>query len=218
MHEPNHGSPARFPTALSIIVAMAVAAGTAMPPGAARADVLAEDTDVSGPVVEAYWGQAITTPAGGPYDDLVFNFHDGSTPVAAGNLYLFSSPYTGAADGLASASYVAVAAVADGVYTFDHTVTLQDSTQVFLYSDAPQSVTTDTNFTYDNGYSIFNIFLDQGLKPYSDDIDFLLRGDPVDTPEPASLAVLAGALALFTAARLAAGHRTSASPRPPSGS
>ena len=110
------------------VLALAFAALAAALPARATtlADYTAGTTDSGGD-----FGLAFTTPSGGPWDEITFNFFavDGTTLVAAGTAYLFTSAYTGSPTGLSSASYLAASTgVSSNVYDFSATFTLQPGT------------------------------------------------------------------------------------------
>src|SRR5262245_59696837 len=77
-------------------------------------------------------GQSFTTPAGGPWNHITFNFFTPTgTATAGGTLYIFTSPYTGTPEDLSSSTtYLAKSTgVSNGAYMFDPTtVTLQPNT------------------------------------------------------------------------------------------
>ena len=84
-------------------------------------------------------GQQVTTPAGGPWDNIAFNFYDSTgAPWALQTLYLLSQPYTGLAGSLNASTpgYISLAAGGNGVYTFPSGVTLQPQTAYYFYTSA----------------------------------------------------------------------------------
>jgi hypothetical protein len=89
-------------------------------------------------------GQEVTTPSGGPWDDIVFNFYDGNgNPVALGTVFLLSQSYSGTASALSTSTPGFVADVMGGglggVYTFASSVTLQPNATYFFYDSALSS-------------------------------------------------------------------------------
>lgn len=95
-------------------------------------------------------GQSVTTPTGGPWDDIGFNFVQCgnpsgtsclagiNSPYALGDLYLLTQVYDGLPSGLSSSTpgFVAEATtIVGGVWTFASSVTLNPSTQYFFYMD-----------------------------------------------------------------------------------
>src|ERR1700722_9124990 len=73
----------------------------------ARAGVIDSYTTAN-EITSGYLGQSFTTPNGGPWDDITFNFFNADgDPIAAGTAYIFSAEYDGDPGGLSSASYLA---------------------------------------------------------------------------------------------------------------
>lgn len=88
---------------------------------------------ITGP---AFFGQPFTTPSGGPWVNIKFNFFQDSGTVAAANgtAYIFTSAYTGTPSGLSASSFLAAGPAIFGVsYNFAPSFTLQPNTQYFLY-------------------------------------------------------------------------------------
>jgi hypothetical protein len=87
-------------------------------------------------------GESFTTPGGGPWNDISFNFYSNipaTTPAAPGTAFLFSQPYTGTVAALGSAApgfITSSISNAGGIYTFDSSVTLQPNTQYWIYNNA----------------------------------------------------------------------------------
>lgn len=110
--------------------------------------VSAEVIDQYAPAAEPFInsqapGQAVTTPAGGPWANIQFSWFNSSTGgrLAEGNLYLLSIAYadTPANLGPSTTGLIAIGTVSGGgvgtAYTFDSSVVLQPNTQYFFYSD-----------------------------------------------------------------------------------
>jgi hypothetical protein len=108
-------------------------------------------------------GQSITTPTGGPWDDIGFNFVQcanpsgvsclagTNTPYALGDLFLLTQVYDGLPSALSSSTpgFIAEATtIVGGVWTFAPSVTLNSSTQYFFYMDTPFS---GVEILYSNG-------------------------------------------------------------------
>ena len=108
-------------------------------------------------------GQAVTTPAGGPWADIQFSWFSTSTGgrLAEGSLYLLSSAYAGTPANLgpSTTGLIAIGTVSGGgvgtSYTFDSSVVLQPNTQYFFYSDirpgGAGAVDFETPATYGGG-------------------------------------------------------------------
>jgi hypothetical protein len=145
--------------------ALAVLTGVA--PEAARADIIAQNTGEvdSGTTVP---GQSVTTPLGGPWDAITFNFFTNpTTPTASGTLFLLSKEYLGTPAALSSATSGFVAqsqSISGGKYIFDPGVTLQPNTQYFLYANASFLNSGGTHALYPGGNLYF---ANSGLCPRS---------------------------------------------------
>src|SRR5215813_15598384 len=96
----------------------------------------------AGPVlnVNVFPGQSFTTPAGGPWNHITFNFfsdNSDTTAVAAGTLYIFKSAFTGTPADLNSSTPLAKSpGVSNGAYMFDPAFTLQPNMTYYAYSDS----------------------------------------------------------------------------------
>jgi len=190
---------------LGLLVA---AVGAALP---ARAGVIVQFTSGTDGPGSGFFGQNFTTPSGGPWDDIAFDFLVGGNPEAAGTAYLFTSIYNGDPNGLSSAGAFAVSTgVSGGSYDFAPSVTLQPNTQYFLYEDT---------FTQDDiGLATGEYFSvgepDLQFNPsFLESTDFQVDGSVTNAvPEPAalSLTALGGAILLLAGRRRAkiAGSRT----------
>lgn len=99
-------------------------------------------------------GQSVTTPAGGSFSELTFNFFEAGflaggafseeAPFAEGELFLLTQEYLGTADDLSIstpgflASTTALQPEGAGLeWVFDSGVTLQPATQYYLYAKNP---------------------------------------------------------------------------------
>jgi len=95
-------------------------------------------------------GQSVTTPTGGPWNGIGFNFEQcgnpsgtsclagTNSPFALGDLFLLTQVYDGLPSGLSGSTpgFVAEATtIVGGVWTFAPSVTLNPSTQYFFYMD-----------------------------------------------------------------------------------
>jgi hypothetical protein len=165
-------------------------------------------------------GQSITTPAGGPWDDIGFNFAQCATPsgtsclstanppFALGGLYLLTQKYDGLPSGLSSATpgFIAfTSTITGGVWTYAPGVTLNPSTQYFFYMDTafdgPDVVYSDSN-PYPGGQSFE---ANSGNGPTygpddsiiaNEDHVFALTGNAVNSvPEPGTAALMVFGLA-----------------------
>lgn len=160
-------------------------------------------------------GQSVTTPTGGPWNGIGFNFAQclepsgtsclstANPPFALGGLYLLTQIYDGTPAGLSTATPGFIArttTISGGVWTFDPSVTLNSSTQYFFYMDkafnGPEVVYSSAN-PYAGG-QYFEANSGNGPTYGADDsavanLDhvFALTGNPVNSvPEPGTAALL----------------------------
>jgi hypothetical protein len=176
----------------------------------ASAETLAE-YHPGGPngVFGAAVGESVTTPGGGPWDHIAFNFFDDLTgdPYAANGLYVLSQAYAGTTDALNSstAGYLGFTdTIDDGVWIFNTVLTLNPNTQYFFYMN--KTTPTGTGVYVGDGYAGGIAYGNAGGGSFagvsSADIQFRLTGDQVTgAPEPGTLALMAGAVGLLTAVR-----------------
>lgn len=159
----------------------------------AQAATIVQDTSGStSSRFQFFWGQSFTTPTGGPWSSVTFNFYDLTlTPYAAGTGYLFTAAYAGTPANLASAGAVAASALSDGsVYSFAPDFRLMPATQYFFYEDAPMRLLgggTDaiggTAVFTQNGTGTF-------VSAGGQNADFKVSGSVAAVPEPAGWAML----------------------------
>jgi len=173
----------------------------------ANADIIASYDQNGNLHNDAFYGQSVTTPAGGPWDDIGFNFIGGdSLPYATGMLYVLSQAYAGTPNGLSSSTpgYLAdTGTINSGVWDFSG-LTLDPSTQYFFYMDSlvplgPPGVLLDVSSSYAGGIAYVTT---SGGASYSAfpgvSMLFDLTGTQVsDAPEPGTLALLMAGIALF---------------------
>lgn len=157
-------------------------------------------------------GQSTTTLAGGPWNEIQFNFYDNTAepfatpvyaPVASGNLFILSSEYLGAPGDLSSATPGFVAqstGITTGVYQFDSAVTLAGATRYWFYTDAAFNKVNGTSLPDEVGYYVLASSTDYAPSGKGYDFAFLLQG-VVDVPEPTSAAMLAVSLGALTLRR-----------------
>ncbi len=182
---------------------------------AARADSLITFTGVAANVGpgedEGYFGQSFTTPGGGPWNNITFNFFNQSndgTPYAFEDVYLFSQPFTGDASdttALTSATgYLGMSTGSGTVYQFSPTIQLNGNTQYFIYTGGASGLAglaIETPGSYSGGDMYYN---PDGITPYvlaqdapdnlsgsPQDAPFQLSGDPVSaaTPLPSTMSL-----------------------------
>ena len=167
-------------------------------------------------------GQSFTTPSGGPWHDITFNFFSdvpALTPLASGNAFLLTQEYLGTPGGLSTATpgflaeSTGLMAVNGGdVWVFASNIVLNPNTQYWIYEDTPIFITGASNgggpsqesyFTFSTGsYSPCTDC--DGADPAS---NFELDGSAV--PEPGTwLTGLSGlGIVALTAIRRRSGSR-----------
>lgn len=154
------------------------------------------------------WGQSVTTPNGGPWNNIHFNFIDQDhNDFAIGGLYLLTQPYTGTPADLNSsvAGYLGFTDTIDnGIWEFSN-VTLNPATQYFFYMDTvggTAALLWPTGDHYTGGDAAGSGGPGTFALVSGADMLFVLTGDPVAAaPEPATLALMAGAAGLLAAFR-----------------
>lgn len=157
-------------------------------------------------------GQSVTTPAGGPWNNITFNWvHETGAPYAVGGLYLLTQAYAGTPLALSSSTpgYVAnTSVIIDGVWRFSVGVTLNPSTQYFLYMDSGftgQQVLHSVANTYSGGYASQADTVSEDFRGMTNiDLVFALNGDQLGlaAPEPGSAAMSLLAASGFLLARI----------------
>jgi hypothetical protein len=193
--------------------------------GSAWADIITQNTSGTQATILTGFsdGQSVTTPTGGPWDNLGFNFEQcvdpsgtsclstTNSPFALGGLFLLTQKYDGLPSGLSSATPGFIAdttTIVGGVWDFASSVTLNPSTQYFFYMNTafngPEVVYSTAN-PYAGGQSFE---ANSGNGPTygpddsviaNEDHVFALTGNPV--PEPGMRALLVLVLASLVGAQ-----------------
>jgi len=156
-----------------------------------------------------YEGHSFTMPAGPSYNNITWSWvsSNQSTLLAAGNLVLLTQEYLGSPNGLSAATPGFVAkstGIVSSAYVFAPGVTLNPSTQYWVYMDGAASLagggyTFSDPFPGGKAYEQFsspaNNYFNNGANL---DFNFVLSGQVggvAAIPEPASIAVF-GVMAL----------------------
>lgn len=159
---------------------------------------------------DSAYGQSVTTPDGGPWDNIGFNLINADTtdPYAIGGLYVLTQQYLGTPASLSSstAGYLDYTNTIDnGIWKFSD-LTLNPDTQYYFYMDSivplGQAVLlTESGGTYAGG-DAYGAGGGSFVDVSGADMQFVLTGDQVTaTPEPGTLALAFGAAGLIAALR-----------------
>jgi hypothetical protein len=137
-------------------------------------------------------GQSLTTPAGGPWDNLGFHWFGETDPSAFGQVFLLDQEYLGEPVNLRSTTPGFIASAAAGAsqeeYDFDPSVRLQPSTQYYVYANAApaEGLRLSLSDEYPEGMAY------EASSPFasepSADWGFGLSG--VVVPEPSTFAIV----------------------------
>jgi hypothetical protein len=193
---------------LSLVVALAVLVTLAAPSPAAASTITSYTGAASSATIVP--GQSVTTPAGGPWDNLTFNwfFSRDGAPAADGALFLLSQAYTGTPAALNAATPGVLATTSNtsgGMWLFDPSVTIQGATQYFFYSNFPAQLQLEQVGNYPGGEGFLTAA--NLTTPWSSDstrdLNFVLAGTLVTAavPEPGSLLLLGTGLAAAVVVR-----------------
>jgi hypothetical protein len=150
-----------------------------------------------------YPGESFTTPSGGPWDDITFNFYESGLPAAFGTGFLLDQSYAGQPSALSSSTpgFLASATASGGEYSFASSLVLQPDTTYYLYSNSsdgpldggPSSVAGITNY-FSQPNLTTNATTD--FAPSTGVLNFLVAGTVASSsvPEPSSVWLVLPAL------------------------
>lgn len=140
-------------------------------------------------------GQQVTTPSGGPWNNLIFNFYDATVgdPYASGDLYLLTTSYLGVPSALSTDTpgFLAKATASSNLWVFDSLISLNPGTTYYFYMSThpPQNtvafVSGSGAFGSANGTGNFT------SRPFAQ--QYTLQGT-AETPEPSSAFLLLGGM------------------------
>jgi hypothetical protein len=142
-----------------------------------------------------YWGETVTTVAGGPWNGLALNFYAPSGgPEAVGDVFLLSQEYLGTPANLSSSTpgFIGEGTATGGFYDFANAVTVLGGTEYWVYTDAALVLTGNAagNEYYFTGAANGNF----GGVPGAD-INYTLTGNKV--PEPGAISLMLTGIALL---------------------
>jgi len=197
LHQPNQRQNRRYRHMAGITFLLSVALlwfGTTR----AMADVIisSDTSGISGSTSYYPQGDIITTPAGGPWDDLTFNFYfyNGSlNPSASGDLYIFTTPVTENVGSISSSDpgFLAMASASGNLWTFATGVELDPDTTYYFYN------TTASSDEYGSGDAGVYAPLGGSFEPAGLTVDYSLAGDVAAVPEPGSFSLLLMAIGVL---------------------
>jgi hypothetical protein len=173
----------------------------------ASADVIVQNlagTSVCGLTVCAnFFGQSFTTPTGGPWDELTFNFYSdfpAVTPLAAGTAFLLTEQYLGTPSALSThtSGFLAESTgISGGRYTFSPRLEVLPRTTYWVYENEGFGPSGGTTVPGEIAYSAGSANADFAADPIHLVSNFTLEGTPV--PEPSTLLFVASALLVLAA-------------------
>ncbi|GAA4221186.1 hypothetical protein GCM10022253_26810 [Sphingomonas endophytica] len=138
------------------------------------------------------YGQSFSVLGSGSFNNVVINLYRNGSVFANGDLYLFSSAYTGTPANLASTTTnrIGVANAANNLYTFAQNVVLTGGSQYFFYTD---NLNYEINFnvsSYTSGTLVQsgNRQTEKFYNVNPSDVAFRVTGNVINgaVPEPAS--------------------------------
>ena len=165
------------------------------------AEIILQNTGGTAGTLTEFFGSSFTTPTGGPFDNITFNFYaniPATTPSAAGTAFLLTKEYLGSASALSTstAGFLAESTgISGGEFVFASSVVLQANTQYFLYGNA--ALTSSGGNTFPGSAAYFaNSSTDNfamATVPGTNNpqaSNFLLGGTTMATvPEPSSIVI-----------------------------
>lgn len=157
----------------------------------------------------AEFGESFTTPTGGPWDALTFNFFADApavTPEASGTAFLLSQEYLGTPGNLSSSTpgYIAESdSISGGVYLFAPGVTINANTEYWVYDTAPVEITGTTVGVGTPGEHAYGSNGNDFVSLPGSIANFTVSGSPAsNAPEPSTWAAVAIAWSFILRRRL----------------
>ena len=159
----------------------------------AHADTISSVTNGAAVSRPEFWGETVTTIAGGPWDALALNFFAPSgAPEAVGDVFLLSQQYLGTPSNLSSSTpgFIAAGTASGGFYDFANGVTALGGTEYWAYTDAALQLTGRSGLTAGTeSYFTSSATSDFVGRPELA-INYTLTGSLVQTPEPGTSSLL----------------------------
>ena len=182
--------------------------------GHAKADIVTQYTGGNDFATLLFAGQSFTTSPSGAFDHITFNFFSdtagGTTPTAAGTLYLLTQAYSGTPGALSSSTagfFATSLGIVGGAYDFDDSIVLLANTQYFAYSNTQVMVSGSNTNAYAGGTAFVNSGGNYTLV--DGDANFRVSGTQVvAVPTPGSFALSALALACLLGSQVSRHRRT----------
>jgi len=124
----------------------------------ALASVITQNTSENAGTLTESFGETFTTPSGGPWNNITFNFFSdipAVTPAAAGTAFLFSQVFTGTPSSLSSAAPGFIASstgISGGAYVFSPSVQLAANTVYWIFENGVLTVSGGNAVSGDTAY------------------------------------------------------------------
>jgi hypothetical protein len=151
-------------------------------------------------------GESFTTPGGGPWNNITFNFYSdvpATTPLAAGDAFLLTQEYLGSPAGLSSSTPGFLAesiSVSGGIYIFASSLVLNPGTEYWLYEDTAIQATGSGTGGSPAGQAYFGGDGSFSAGPGGELLNFTLDGTVV--PEPSTWLMGISGLAILGIVKL----------------
>jgi hypothetical protein len=162
------------------------------------------------------FGQSFTTPTGGPWENIKFNFVNGTTgnPVAAGGLYALGQQYSGTPNALSTttAGFLGFTNVISGGQWQFTGLTLNPNTQYFFYMDGFTNEVVKFSLTNPyaggEGFNAVGPTTNYQAVGATFDLDFSAQGEVTAVPEPSSIVFFSLAAGGYGLRRRMRGRKT----------
>jgi hypothetical protein len=182
---------------VAVLAFVGLISGFAPPEAHATPITIASATGGTSTATVFFWGQDFTTIAGGPWDDITFNFYSGpgaTNPEAVGTAFLLNQEYLGTPASLSTATpgfLASTSTISGGAYVFASSVVLQPLTHYWLYGNAIFSLTGGPGNS-----GVVYVSTGGNFTSAPDSANYRVAGDIASSvPEPATLLLLGTGLA-----------------------